>query len=282
MVCKSQGGLTINELLSISFPEITGREILVLFKAYVDDSSDERQEVVMVAGSFIGLSKQWSKFKRDWKRVLKANNLRYFRSTEYYSLRGEFEQFRDRLKFPEPSGREKAKRARDDLHNVVERNGIAGLASCIPIPLYKELREADPKAQSLGRTVFEVSLRSLFRETCKSIRAEFEHSHQVAFICDDGPESRGIQESYLNFKERHPVESEMIVSLVTADDKKVLPLQAADLMASLAKETYCRWIQDPNLSSPSSLSGSVFSISTWTKKTFEDAIKYEASVSERW
>jgi len=284
VVLRKSQDIPLEELFSIVFEDRPFSGLLMLIKAYIDDSADERQERVVIAGSFVGLLAQWRKFRKEWKRALAdGGGLRYFRSTEYYSLRGEFERFRDRKKFPKPFGSEAAKHLRSNLHKIIGNCGIVGMATCIPIPMYQNKIKSNLDTVLLGRDAFEVAVNSLLRETCKSIREELGDNQKVSFVCDEGPNSVRLLELYRNFKKLHPDEAMMMESFNTFDDKRVPPLQAADLMASLAKETYSKWsLGSARLMEPSNLKDSVFSISCWTEETFEAATKREKLISSRY
>lgn len=93
----------------------------MLYRTFIDDSSDEKREIVMIAGALMGTHKQWSELRRRWMVCLRHYGIRYFRSTEYNSLRGEFEIFRDRVKYPKPKGSDTARALRDELEAIVKQ-----------------------------------------------------------------------------------------------------------------------------------------------------------------
>lgn len=66
----------------------------------------------------------------------------------------------------------------------------------------------------------------------------------LAFFCDDGPNAEKVLATYQAYKALNPNAGSIIQSFVHQDDKKVPPLQVADLMASLGRETYMTK-QDP-------------------------------------
>ncbi len=47
----------------------------MLLKTYIDDSADEKQELVVVAGAFTGKFKQWSVLNKCWRRRLKLEGI---------------------------------------------------------------------------------------------------------------------------------------------------------------------------------------------------------------
>jgi len=232
--------LSMRELASITECEY----FAMLIKAYIDDSKDEKQERFAVAGAFLGFQKNWSKLYPKWKRRLNKDGLKYFRSTEYYSLRGEFARYRDPIKYPVPTGREEAKRLRDDLDTIIQDAQIVGVAACVPIRLYRHIRnESQFGAELMEKDPFDRALQELFLLCATELR-ERKSRHRLAFICDDSPESARIAAMYALFKQINPVSAEVMGGLIHQDDKQFPQLQAADLMAHIAKEQFAQWLID--------------------------------------
>lgn len=224
--------LSMGELVSLTKCGV----FAMLLRVYVDDSSDERQEKAVVAGAFVGTAKQWSGLKLSWQRRLKQDGLRYFRSTEYYSLRGEFARYRDSVKYPKPAGSNAATALRDDLDGVIKKSGVMGMAVAIPMKMYKHIRETEFGAKEIfSEDAFESALQSLINQCAMTSREEF-NGIPLAFICDDSPSSARIAKTYGEFKALNTEVSQYLGGLVHQDDKYFPQLQAADLMAHLAKE----------------------------------------------
>lgn len=133
VVCASQPGITWADVASI-FGLASDDYFAMLYRAYIDDSADQKQEFVMVAGALMGTDKQWGEFSRKWKMCLKRHGLRYFRSSEYNSLSEEFGIFRDDVKYPKPTGREAARAIRDELDAIIKNSSaLRPSFPCLPI-----------------------------------------------------------------------------------------------------------------------------------------------------
>jgi len=78
---------------------------VALFTVYLDDSADKGQKSVMVAGGLLAAYKVWREFTKKWKTALRRDQIDYFKSSEYYSLSGQFERFRDDDLYPIPKER---------------------------------------------------------------------------------------------------------------------------------------------------------------------------------
>ena len=70
------------------------KEASLVYDAFVDDSKDRHAEKVVVAGIFIGDKQKWGWLRTHWNSRLHREGMRYFKTSEYYGLRGEFRKFR--------------------------------------------------------------------------------------------------------------------------------------------------------------------------------------------
>ncbi len=221
----------------------------MLLRAYIDDSSDQFQEKVVLAGAFVGWYNQWNDLQKQWRRRLRQSSLRYFRSTECRSLQGEFFGFRDEVKYPKPTGREAANRIRDDLDTIINKSEVMGIAACVPIKVYNEIRATEQDAAEIfSGDAFEVALQALFQLCYEAIQGEMRREiglQRIRFICDQSASAPRIERMFREFLVKNPAYSDVFEGLVHADDKKVPALQAADLMAHLAKDRFSEWLAEP-------------------------------------
>jgi hypothetical protein len=220
------------------------RIFIMLLRVYIDDSSDEKKERVAVAGAFLGSFKQWGVFVQRWRKRLKKDILAYFRTIECRNLRGEFSRFMDRSNYPPPKGREAAQAIRDDLDAIIHECRVVGIAACVPVRLYRHIRnETKFGVEVMPADPFDYAIQELFLMCAQEVQ-QHRKGDAVAFICDDGPSSARVAEIYTQFKQINPNAAKAMAALVHADDKKFPQLQAADLMAHLAKERFAGWLVD--------------------------------------
>jgi hypothetical protein len=220
----------------------------MLLRTYIDDSADQTQERVMLAGAFMGWYHQWSGIRKTWKKRLKQDGLTFFHSTECRSLQGEFSKFRDVSKYPKPLGRQAADRVRDDLDAIIHGSGVMGMACCVPMKVYKEIRQTVTNAaEILPKDAYELALKCVFTLCAETAMKEMKDigPQRVAFICDQSSYAPRISKMYDEFSKQNKVYEGVIEGLVHQDDKKHPPLQAADLMAHLAKDRFSDWLDDP-------------------------------------
>ncbi len=241
--------LSIQELVSL-----TGCKVFAMLRAYIDDSWDGDRQIAVTAGCYIGRYSDWTKLRDRWKKRLRRGGIEFFHSTEFYSLRGEFEKFRDPVKYPKPSGRDAADDIRRDLFSIISSTQIAGMAVSIPIDAYCDVRANEPHADKIlppKDHAFKVVIQELFGFCAEEIEKRSPHE-KVAFVCDQSDEYPAIADIFLRYKELNPFYAKYLETIVPLDDKKYPQLQAADIMAHLAKERYTEWLLDqrPESSKP--------------------------------
>ena len=87
--------LSADDLFGLLFASEKGGEHLVmLYRAYIDDSADGKAERVVVAGAIIGDKARWDLLNRRWSERLKDNELEFFKSSHCDNLNGQFHKFR--------------------------------------------------------------------------------------------------------------------------------------------------------------------------------------------
>ena len=233
--------LSMQEIASL-----TGcRYFAMVLHTYIDDSWDGERERAVVAGCYLGEKRQWSQLAWDWKLRLKGE-IKYFRSTEYYSLRGEFEKFRDPVAYPKPKGSDAARQLRQRLFELIKFSGMAGMAVCVPLDLYEQIRGNERHADKiLAKDAFIYAIQELFSLCAETVQSEFPTS-RVAFVCDDSDTYPAIAQAYREYKELNPRHARVMETIVPLDDKTHPQLQAADVMAHLARERYMEWLTDPH------------------------------------
>jgi hypothetical protein len=143
-----------------------GDHIAVLYRPFIDDCSDQKQEEIVAVGAVIASHRNWGPIRKKWNMRLRQAGLKYFRSTEYFSLRGQFDVFRDPKKYPKPKGSEAAKVLRDDLEAILrDSSAVVGIGFAIPLRLYRWFRDTVPGAkEKFGGDAYYSALQTLMIE----------------------------------------------------------------------------------------------------------------------
>jgi hypothetical protein len=119
-----------------------------VWRVALDDSGDGTQKDFLLAGSLFGNKSAWNSFNKSWRACLLAEpSIDYFHQKELTALDGQFLQFRDKDKWPKPTGSQAANRKRDALAHVIEQSSLRAHGLALSIPEYREVRAAAPNAK---------------------------------------------------------------------------------------------------------------------------------------
>lgn len=198
--------------------------------AHMDHSGSEPQSPVCVVAGFVASAELWQNFSDEWDRVMREQpSIEHFKMREAQSLRGQFD------------GWSEAQRDRKlvSLANVILRFK--------PLLLDAVVRWSDYARIVSGRVLqqidhpFFVGFHSVIGMMAHAKRAG-QYPRVVDFIFDDGsPFADAALIFYCRLVDhaRTLPDRALLDSLgatpVRLDDKQVLPLQAADMLASLIR-----------------------------------------------
>ncbi len=227
--------LTTEDIFDLVFPHEmeVGGYLCMVYNCFLDDSKDHDQTKVMVSAGFFGTKEDWGSLRLSWQKILNNHNMEYFKSSEYYHLKGQFEQFK---KHPKPKGREAAQEVRKELQAVLERHpNIHGVGVLILLEdYYKALSR--PEAQGvLPQNPYHTALNSVMYETVRMVKSRPGHN-MVAFVHDDGPDYDSLRSSYEHFRKGNPKTAKVLGGFLPLDDRIHPPLQAADMVSNYAMQ----------------------------------------------
>lgn len=266
---KSQPLAEWNEVVSI-LELVSKDKIAVLYRSYIDDSADEKQEFVMVAGALMGTPQQWRSVTRAWTERLRQHGIAYFRSTEYNSLRGQFQKFRNPIEYPKPEGTKAAQRLRDDLEASLQAK-VLGLACFVNLKEFREVvQECKQLRKSFAPDPFNFAMQTVMRECAFAAQRHLKGTaNRVAFVCDESSNSVKLYQSYLNFKDKNVPVRATLGGMIHRDDKVTPALQAADMVAGLSKEVSLKYVRNGAEIPPTlpRLNGILWKIVSWNKPT---------------
>jgi hypothetical protein len=217
-----------------------GDYVVNLWKAFLDDSADEKREKLVVAGCLFGKKASWGAFNKEWRQAFREEpSIEYFHGKELSHLEGQFAQFRDPVKWPKPTGGIAANKKRDLLRAVIERQSAIVAFGCgILVPEYRRARESHPRGKVfLSKDPFEYVLQLVIDRAAKTI-AEIDSKAKIGFISDDSGRAPVYSQGYVNWKERNPQTAKSIIGIGHFDDKNVYGLKAADMAASVVKGSF--------------------------------------------
>ena len=214
-----------------------------MFSISLDDSHDGQKKKIFVVGGFLGDSADWFEVERHWEKRVKDEELAYFRATECFSLRGEFQRLV--TKYGAVQARKKSEVLLEDLKLIIKASNLRAFCLGISIEDYIAVRDEPDGHLVLQDDPYmhahEVLIYDVARVVCAS-----PYRSPVAFSYDEHNKAAALQGGWASYKERHPLAAECMATLMPLDDKKVPALQAADLIAHTTKR-YFEFRIDNNL-----------------------------------
>lgn len=211
---RERAGAYIRALVSgFAEPKRSNRALLML-QAFIDDSGNGQGSVFVLAG-FIAPASVWEKFSDEWEESLGMYPaVPYFHMTETEDLFGN-ERKNERI---------------TRFYRIIEEHAVYGLSSAVSRDAYEKIFKNSPKP--LNDPYF-----LLFFDLIAQLARHGEKlgiSDEVDFIFDEqlGKKDKLIA-AWDKFKRMTPPELLKFMGDTPSfkDDKKVKPLQAADLYA---------------------------------------------------
>jgi hypothetical protein len=215
----------------------------VFLKVYADDSSDQPDNRILCAGSFLGWPRDFYYAGEEWEGRLSKDNLRYFRACECEMLIGEFDPIKRGLDLSQ--ARAFALSVRYDLLKIIEKSGIGAISASILLDDYKTLIRENEKARNYyGTDQVIMAYKRLIKATCTLMERDFSESPslKIAFVFDEHQKWREAEEAYEQLKEEEPACAKRMLIAGHSDDKAHAPLQMADLIASEARYKTAAWL----------------------------------------
>ena len=212
---------------------------LIVFDVWIDDSGKEGPPAYLLAG-YVERPNQWMGFADDWRAVLnKPPRLEYFKAEEAFSRREQFagwnEDDRDRRVL--------------ELVAVIRKYRLTAIRSRIPVAdfdrIVKQNRGPFKNPCYFGVMAIMIGLATEMRE-----HPEIEGFD--IFIDEDVVRPGDLKRAYQIFMAKVSERERAIFPRepVFRDDKKFLPLQAADLFAWHARREYREAIEGRKLETP--------------------------------
>ena len=188
--------------------------------AYFDESGDNNTPLVTMAG-YLSDEHNWKRFEREWAKALKEHGASYLHMKEFTQFQGEFKEW--------PEWKRKA--LIQKLIWIIKSNVMFRVGAVVPVADHKRTVGASDPGDN-RRSPFWLCFLS-----CMSAVLAYCRKHgiadDIALVFDENNESsKHATGFYTSLKTLPDVPNgHQLVSLSFADDKKITPLQSADLLA---------------------------------------------------
>jgi hypothetical protein len=235
-------------------------------KVFVDDSGRSAEEPVMWVAGWVGQVQTWDDFANDWEKTLAANNpkpIKYFKHYEARSLSKCFAGFSE----------SEASTKMINLAETITKYRVYGVIYCVGRAYLRAMikkHAVEPVHQNLKDPFF-ICINSLTGYVLGSESVGYPND-KVDFIFDGKPGSAQANRLASMFEVTREFGPDPIPKLmgsaIPMNDKEVLPLQAADLLAGQARMSH----RQRNLGDPEPLSLLRRRLPMWIKVVDEQTI----------
>ncbi len=240
--------------------------------AYFDASGSMGNSPVFVMAGYVGRFVDWKKFTPEWQTGLDTPKaIDYFKMSEAWARRGEFQGWhsedRDaRLRLLAP---------------IVNKHALAAVVSVIPVKSWKQHFVGRLEKTYHNRPYY-FAFHGVISNAIKYMHAKgIKEKIDCIFDSEGGEPIAEIIDGFSRFAELAPDHlKEYIGDPPTfRDEKKILPLQAADLLAWHVRRVYAERAQgEEAVRALTPIAGEVFNIehayTVWKDHELKDAIRF--------
>lgn len=217
-----------------------------MLTAYFDESGSKDTLLLTIAG-YLSDERRWKRFEREWAKALKEHGAQYLHMKEFAQCKGEFKNW--------PEWKRRA--LMGQLTWIIKSNAQFRVGSIVPCEAFKTtVGSLDPNDTRLSPfwLCFQSCLSTLVKY-CQNQTI----SDDIALVFDVNNESSRHATGFFTSFKQSP-NGNQLVSLSFADDKKVSPLQAADLLAYEFNKYHQGFVRKPL----KMLDGTYGSFTVWT------------------
>jgi hypothetical protein len=217
----------IRWLSFVLFPHWAEERVMVGLKGYCDESGQDGQSRVLVVAGVLSPSNRWERFESEWKLVLASEHLDYFHAYDFYQRKPPFRLGTDW------DSKTKRDHLIDNLISIVQSHVAVALVSLVYLEDYKQTFPVSDRIKNkVGTAYTNAGITSIVMAGRWADEKHYPRE-PIAFFFDSG------HEHALDFLAAHrrarqfPEVREMrrLGGLTFDDDRRVVPIQAADLLA---------------------------------------------------
>ena len=255
--------------------------------AYLDESSDEKQQKIFTVGAFLGRNERWASLEWKWQLLLKEYRVKHFHAVEAENVSGEF----DRSPFRSAHGKltlaesRLMKEIRHRFLSLACNAGLVGIVLGIDMADFRAVANTPEILDKFGGTPYYYGCHMTMLRAVDLIKYDLKSKELVAFICDQQKQfSRLMLQVHSDFQNKNTSLKSQIGSLTYADKVGFIGLQAVDCLVYEGRKYLQALIDNPSPAERAALrqfkdSHSIARIDLCQRKCLEDHLKTNAHSS---
>jgi hypothetical protein len=223
---------------------------LAILGCHMDESADKGGKKVFVVGAVIGNDVKWQWLQDEWKAVLKPEGIAYFRSNDCAAMTGQFLKFRKNRHKVTPVEKRKGESIRHSLLERIADSRVTGIGIAVDMDDFRKVADTPERLEEFGGTPYYHSY-FLAMTQCALLIKQNLPDDALAFGYDEHQQyGAHLRNVFSDFKTRNPDIAAQMTTIKSFDDRTFVPIQVADLIASIVRK-YTLWkIAKPRPSRP--------------------------------
>jgi Protein of unknown function (DUF3800) len=191
--------------------------------AYIDDSGSHKEGPAFVMGGLVAGWSEWARFSEEWREVLEEKpRLAYFKLKEALRLEEQFGRL---------SPKQRDDRC-DRLFSILKRTAVFAVTVSVAWDSLKIPLQLFPKIPLTPYQLLVIGL--MGRVTSELTRMKL--SPRIMFVFDDHNEGSRLERALDDLLPYIPeAQQKPVMGISHMDDREILPLQAADAVAWIAR-----------------------------------------------
>lgn len=227
----SKASAPIRAIVSGYSSEVRARKLLVILQAYVDDSASDAGDRRLFLAGYVSTAENWAQFSDLWADALAARpSISYLKMSEARALQGEFRGWR---------GEDRDRKVRK-LANIIRQLRPLSIHASVSRSRVEDILK--PVVPYVISNPYALCFSAIMMPMAAE-QARLKTNVPIDFIFDSqeglGEEARTIYR-LMREAQPEPIRNALSVDPLFRDDKLVMPLQAADMLAWHVRRRYER------------------------------------------
>ncbi len=209
---------------------------MLVLDCRMDESADKGHKKVFAVGAMIGHETQWKLLEEKWNSILKPHRIKYFRANDCAAMTGQFLKFRKNKHRVTRAERRIGETIRHSLLEAIVESRMVGLGMAIDMDDFRAVASTPEKLDAFGSTPY-YHCYFLMMEQCANVLKKHMPECALAFGYDDHQEyGEHLRDVYKQFKKNQTSIARNMTTIAPFDDRAFVPVQVADLVASIVRK----------------------------------------------
>lgn len=195
---------------------------MAMLTGYFDAAGDNSSDYAVTVGGYVSPVRNWSRFRRDWRKILDPLGIVDFHMTDFLAGTKDFRAWRD-----QPAQKAAILKG---LANVIVRHAHYSPASTVLLNDWTSVNQ-DYELKECRATPYAIAAFSVLSKSVRWIGREHPHDHLQEFVYERGDTGQGDFSALLDWVREAAGDRLAEQVYPTFKPKSLEPLQAADFAA---------------------------------------------------